>query len=217
MAADSALSAVSAGSDVDVQLAGPGVDVLRTTAEEVKQRLRGYAGVYEVTDSFRAGKQEMKLGIKPAAETAGLRLQSRRVRQAFYGEEAQRIQRGRDDVRVMVRYPRDERRSPGDLENMRIRTPDGGQAPCPSARSRWSSPGAGSRRSAVWTPTGRSTSPPPIDPGVTSADAVIADLNARILPEVLAGYPVGFYTLEGAMAESATPSAGCGAVSRSRC
>ncbi len=47
------------------------------------------------------------------------------VRQAFYGDEAQRIQRGRDDVRVMVRYPRDERRSLGNLENMRIRTPDG--------------------------------------------------------------------------------------------
>lgn len=106
--------------------------MLRAAAAEVKQRLRGYAGVYEVTDSFRAGKQEeMKLGIKPAAETAGLTLQNlgRQVRQAFYGEEAQRIQRGRDDVRVMVRYPRDERRSLGDLENMRIRTPDGGQVP----------------------------------------------------------------------------------------
>ena len=73
----------------------------------------------------------MKLGIRPAAETAGLTLQSlgRQVRQAFYGEVAQRIQRGRDDVRVMVRYPRDERRSLGDLENMRIRTPEGGQVP----------------------------------------------------------------------------------------
>ena len=51
------------------------------------------------------------------------------MRQAFYGEEAQRIQRGRDDVRAMVRYPRDERRSLGDLENIRIPTPDGGQVP----------------------------------------------------------------------------------------
>ena len=88
-------------------------------------------GAQREVDSFRAGKQEMKLGIKPAAETVGLTLESlgRQVRQAFYGEEAQRIQRGRDDVRVMVRYPRDERRSLGDLGNMRIRTPDGGQMP----------------------------------------------------------------------------------------
>ena len=122
---------MSAGSDIDVQLAGPDLDVLRAAAAEVRRRLGAYAGVYEVSDSFRAGKAEMKLGIKPAAEVAGLTLENlgRQVRQAFYGEEAQRIQRGRDDVRVMVRYPRDERRSLGDLDNMRIRTPDGGQVP----------------------------------------------------------------------------------------
>ena len=126
------------GSDVDVQLAGADLGRLRAAAEEVKRRLREYAGVYEVTDSFRAGKEEMKLGIKPAAEALGLTLQDlgRQVRQAFYGEEAQRIQRGRDDIRVMVRYPRDERRSLGDLENMRIRTPDGGEVPFRSGRRR---------------------------------------------------------------------------------
>ncbi|MCY3846271.1 MAG: hypothetical protein OXH69_22325, partial [Acidobacteria bacterium] len=91
-----------AGSDVDVQLAGADLARLRAAAEEVKRRLREYAGVYEVTDSFRAGKEEMKLGIKPAAEALVLTLQDlgRQVRQAFYGEEAQRIQRGRDDIRV---------------------------------------------------------------------------------------------------------------------
>ena len=135
---DFALSTLSAGSDVDVQLAGPDVDVLRTAAEEVKQHLRGYAGVYEVTDSFRAGKQEMKLGIKPSAETVGLTLESlgHQVCQALYGEEAQRIQRGRDDVRVMVRYPRDERRSLGDLENMRIRHPGRGPGALQPGRHR---------------------------------------------------------------------------------
>ena len=109
----------------------PDLDRLRAAAVAVKQRLLEYSGVYEVTDSFRAGKEEVKLGIKPSAEALGLTLQDlgRQVRQAFYGEEAQRIQRGRDDVRVMVRYPRDERRSLGDLENMRIRTPDGGAVP----------------------------------------------------------------------------------------
>ena len=119
------------GDDVDVQLAGSDLGALRGAAVEVKQRLLEYAGVTEVTDSFRAGKEEVKLGIKPAAEALGLTLQDlgRQVRQAFYGEEAQRIQRGRDDIRVMVRYPRDERRSLGDLENMRIRTPGGGAVP----------------------------------------------------------------------------------------
>ena len=64
------LSIMNPGSDVDVQLGGPNLDRLRAAAEDVKQRLREYAGVYEVTDSFRA--RQMKLGIKPAAENLGL-------------------------------------------------------------------------------------------------------------------------------------------------
>ncbi len=97
----------------------------------MKQRLGEYTGVYEISDSFRDGKKEVKLNIKPEAEALGLTLSDlgRQVRQAFFGEEAQRIQRGRDDIRVMVRYPSEKRRSLGDLENMRIRTPDGQEVP----------------------------------------------------------------------------------------
>ena len=78
------------GDDVDVMLVGPNMDRLRAAADEVKRHLGAYRGVYGITDSFRAGKQEMKLDIKPAAETLGLTLQNlgRQVRQAFYGEEA---------------------------------------------------------------------------------------------------------------------------------
>ena len=194
------MSVMSFGDDVDVQLAGPDVEQLRAAAEEVKRRLAGYAGVYEISDSFRAGKVEMQLGIKPAAETLGLTLQDlgRQVRQAFYGEEAQRIQRGRDDIRVMVRYPRDDRRSLGDLENMRIRTPNGGEVPFGQVAQ--VEPGRGfasikrvDRNRAVNVTAS-------VDPALTSAGAVIADLRARILPEVLADYPGVFYTFEGAQA-----------------
>ena len=102
------LSVLNVGDDIDVQLAGPDPDRLRAAAAAVRGRLAEYAGVYGVADSFRAGKQEMRLRIRAPAETLGLSLQDlgRQVRQAFYGDEAQRIQRGRDDVRVMVRYPR---------------------------------------------------------------------------------------------------------------
>ena len=194
-------SAMSPGDDVDVQLAGSDIDQLRAAAEEVKRRLAEYAGVYEISDSFRAGKIEMQLGIKPAAETLGLTLQDlgRQVRQAFYGEEAQRIQRGRDDIRVMVRYPRDDRRSLGDLENMRIRTPNGAEVPFGQVAQ--VEPGRGfasikrvDRNRAVNVTAS-------VDPALTSAGAVIADLQARILPEVLADYPGVFYTFEGAQAQ----------------
>ena len=196
-------SVMSPGDDVDVQLAGPDVERLRRAAEAVKARLAEYAGVYEISDSFRAGKQEMQLGIKPAAETLGLTLQDlgRQVRQAFYGEEAQRIQRGRDDIRVMVRYPRGDRRSLGDLENMRIRTPNGGEVPFSQVAEVVPGRGFASIKRVDRNRAVNVTAS--VDPAITSAGAVIADLQARILPEVLAAHPGVFYTFEGAQAEQA--------------
>ena len=195
------MSLMTPGDDVDVQLAGPDVDRLRAAAEAVKGRLAEYTGVYEISDSFRAGKEEMQLGIRPAAETLGLTLQDlgRQVRQAFYGEEAQRIQRGRDDIRVMVRYPRDDRRSLGDLENMRIRTPNGGEVPFSQVAQVESGRGFASIKRVDRNRAVNVTAS--VDPAVTSANAVIADLDNRILPELLRDYPGVFYTFEGAQAE----------------
>ncbi len=195
------MSMMSPGDDVDVQLAGPDMDALRAAANEIKERLLQYAGVNEVSDSFRAGKAEVKLGIKPAAETLGLTLGDlgRQVRQAFYGEEAQRIQRGRDDIRVMVRYPRDERRSLGDLENMRVRTKDGAEVPFRQVAVVEPGRGFASIRRVDRNRAVNVTAS--VDSNVTSAGEVIADLDTRILPEVLASYPGVFYTFEGAMAE----------------
>ncbi|MDE2906285.1 MAG: efflux RND transporter permease subunit, partial [Acidobacteriota bacterium] len=103
VAVDFHTSLLSSGEDVDVELSGRDLDRLREAADVLKGRLAEYAGVYAIADSMRTGKAEMRLAIRPAAETLGLTLQDlgRQVRQAFYGEEAQRIQRGRDDVRVM--------------------------------------------------------------------------------------------------------------------
>ncbi|MEM7199098.1 MAG: efflux RND transporter permease subunit [Planctomycetota bacterium] len=124
-------SIVSSGEDVNVQLSATRIDTLRRAADEVKAKLATYAGVADITDSLRAGKRELRLSIRPEAETLGLTLAdlARQVRQAFYGEEAQRVQRNRDDVKVMVRYPEADRRSLGDLEDMRIRTASGAEVP----------------------------------------------------------------------------------------
>ncbi len=198
---DFQVSATSPGDDVDVMLVGPDIEQLRAAADEVKAQLGGYAGVHSITDSFRAGKEELKLNIKPAAEALGLTLRDlgSQVRQAFYGEEAQRIQRGRDDVRVMVRYPADQRRSVGDLENMRIRTPDGGEVPFRQVAV--VEPGRGfasikrvDRNRAINVSAA-------VDEGVTSGASVIADIRARILPAVLAKYPRVSYVFEGVQAE----------------
>jgi multidrug efflux pump subunit AcrB len=121
----------SMGDPIQLQLRGRDVEELREAAAYLRSELARYPGVMDLSDSFRAGKQEVKLDILPAAKTLGLTLNdlARQVRQAFYGEEAQRIQRGSDDVRVMVRYPEDERESLGNLEDMRIRTIDGTEVP----------------------------------------------------------------------------------------
>ena len=121
----------SAGDPLALQLRGRDVEELKRAAAHLRTELARYPGVMDLSDSFRAGKQEIKLDILPEAKPLGITLNdlARQVRQAFYGEEAQRIQRGTDDVRVMVRYPEDERRSIGNLEDMRIRTADGTEVP----------------------------------------------------------------------------------------
>jgi len=119
------------GAPIDVQLSGPNFDDMRTVAQSVKERLRGYPGVFDIADNFEDGKEEIKLRLQPAAELLGLTLDdlARQVREAFYGFEVQRIQRGRDEVRVFVRYPERERRKLETLETMRIRTPAGAEVP----------------------------------------------------------------------------------------
>ena len=121
----------SAGRPLEYQLQGKEVDELRTAAEFLKAELARYDGVFDISDSFRSGKQEIQLNLLPEARNLGLTLSdlASQVRSAFYGAESQRVQRGKDDVRVMVRFPEAERKSIGNLEDMYIRTPDGNQVP----------------------------------------------------------------------------------------
>lgn len=117
--------------DVHIQLAGPDLLELRAAADELQERALLFAGVTGTRDTFREGKRELKLKLLPEGESMGLRLAdvARQVRQAFYGEEAQSVQRGRDEVDVMVRYPESERRAMASLENMRVRGPGGLEVP----------------------------------------------------------------------------------------
>ena len=119
------------GPPIAFNLAGRNYRQLEQAAADLEQHLAGFDGVFEIQVSANAGPEEVRLAIKPEAEASGLTLQDlgRQVRTAFYGAEAQRIQRGDQEVRVMVRYPRSERQSLGNLENMWVRTPDGRELP----------------------------------------------------------------------------------------
>jgi len=119
------------GNAIDLELVGQDLDELETVTEDIKATLGEFDGVIDISDSNIQGKRELELEIRPGAEALGLRLRdvARQVRQGFYGEEVQRLQRGKHEVEVFVRYPRDERRSIADLENMKIRTADGTEVP----------------------------------------------------------------------------------------
>lgn len=121
----------STGEAINVELSHQDFDTLLAATEGLKKRLAGFKGVSDIADSFEPGKIELKLSLTDLGRTSGLTLSelARQVRQGFYGEEVQRVQRGRDDIKVMVRYPEAQRRSLGDVHNMRIRLPDGTEVP----------------------------------------------------------------------------------------
>lgn len=125
--------AAAGGNAIDLEVSGPDLHELEAATGEIKEVLHSYGGVIDIGDSNLEGKRELKLEILPGAEALGLRLEdvARQVRQGFYGDEVQRLQRGRNEVKVFVRYPRDERKSIADLDRMKIRTASGGQVPFP--------------------------------------------------------------------------------------
>ncbi|MDO6461371.1 efflux RND transporter permease subunit [Granulosicoccaceae sp. 1_MG-2023] len=116
---------------IDVQILGRDLDDLRAFGTLVRGHLAAYPGVFDIEDSLSGGKREIRIELKPAAALLGVRLAdiARQVRQALYGLEVQRIQRDRDEVKVFVRYPAQERRTVADLRNMLIRTADGNAVP----------------------------------------------------------------------------------------
>lgn len=119
------------GKPIKLLLASRNVEELEALSADVRSALLSYPGVFDVSDSFDSPRDELVLELKPAAETLGISLADvgRQVRQAFYGAEAQRIPRGREDVKVMVRYPEEERLAIASLNDMYIRVPGGGEVP----------------------------------------------------------------------------------------
>ena len=119
------------GSDVDYELAHPDSDTLDRAAAELKAAYAEIPSLYEIQDSISLGKRQYDIELTPAGEAAGLTPLdvARQLRRHFFGDEVQRIQRGRREVKVMVRYPGEQRRSTRDLFNARIRLADGTLAP----------------------------------------------------------------------------------------
>ncbi len=191
----------SAGDPVSVQLAHRDFDVLLMAVDRLKAVIAEYPGTKDVADSFLPGKKELKLSLTPEGRAAGLTLSdlARQVRAGFYGQEVQRIQRGRDDIRVMVRYPETERRSRGDIDEMRIRLPGGAEVPFTTVAVVEEGRGY-----AVINRTDRRrvvTVSSDVDEDVANANEISSNLRNEVLPALVKEYPGLTFDFEGEQRE----------------
>ncbi len=177
------------GGDLVVNLESENLEELKAAADEMKQVLATYQGVYDILDTFDSGKPEILYSITPEGQAAGLtkRDLARNVRDAFYGREAQRVQRGRDEVRVMIRYPLDQRASLQTLREMRVRNQDGTIVPFGVvADTRYSESLASIERYDSKRVVGVEAS---VDKSTTSSDEVLQRLQEEFFPQMRAKYP----------------------------
>lgn len=121
----------SAGADIEFELAHKDEAVLFQAVDAMKAGYAQISGVYDIQDSFSLGKRQFDVSLTAAGEAAGLTpaAVARQLRGYFFGQEVQRIQRGREELKVMVRYPEAERRSVRNLYDARIRLSDGTEIP----------------------------------------------------------------------------------------
>ena len=177
------------GDAMNFELSHEDFSKLLAASESLKGSLGDYAGASDITDSFEYGKAELKLSLKDTGRTLGLTLAdlARQVRQGFYGEEVQRVQRGRDDIRVMVRYPETERRSVANIENMRIRLPAGSETPFRLVADVEYGRGYATIRRADRRRIVNVTCD--VDEAVANASEINRDLVENVLPNLMAQYP----------------------------
>jgi len=177
------------GQGFNVQLESDNLDALQAAADELKSKVATFPGLYDVQDSFDSGQPEIRLLPTPAAEAAGFdrRSLAHNVRDAFYGREAQRVQRGRDEVKVMVRYPARERTQIDTLRNMRIRSENGSAIPFSIVAETSYGEALASIERADYTRIVSVTAA--VDKSITSGGEVLTRLEEEYFPTFRADHP----------------------------
>lgn len=189
------------GVDLDVALESDNLNELQQAAQSLKRSLQSIEGVFDIRDTFGAGAPEIDIRIKPQGELLGLGQAeiARQVRQAFFGAEIQRFQRGRHEVRVYARLPAAERDSLKALETLWIQTPDGERVPFASVAEAHFESGISSikrvdRARVVNIQTG-------IDKARIEPDEVVRKLSRDLLPQLQTSYPGISYRFAGQIEE----------------
>ncbi len=177
------------GDPIEIWVQGHHMEEILAASKELMARLDKFEGVYQIRSDHSAGKNEIRLSLKPEARTLGLTVEdlARQIYTGYFGDEALRLQRGRDDVRVKVRYTADERRRLADLDQVRIRTPNGFEVPLRSVADVIYAPGYaeigrvdGMRRVVVSAG---------VDTSKANAAEIFAELKAHFFPELMNNYP----------------------------
>ena len=119
------------GRPVSISLTGNNIEELKAAKTELKEKLSSLSQLKDISDNDPLGIKEVKLKLKPNAYMQGFTLEGliSQVRSGFFGRQAQRFQRGRDEVRVYVRFESEGRNSISDLDNMEVLSPNGGRIP----------------------------------------------------------------------------------------
>ena len=189
------------GAPIEIQLSSVNRDDLKAVTTILKDKLQTYAGVFDIKDSFSAGKDEIKLNLRPEAQNYGITMASlaRQVRQAFYGDEVQRVQRGRDEVKVFLRYPKEERVSLNNLEQMMVRVGNNIEVPLGQVAE-----GELSSGYSTITRTDRKRSisvTADVDLSEANANEILAKFELEHILPILRDYPSVNYSFEGEQRE----------------
>ena len=191
------------GAPIEIWLQGYDMDTILRASDDLMERLKEFEGVYQVKTDFTPGKNELRLKLKPEARTFGITVSDlgRQIFSAYYGNEALRIQRGRDDIRVKIRYTEKERTRLSDFEQLRIRTSQGNEVPLLSVADISYGPGFatitrtnGMRRVEVNAQ---------VDAKQANAREIMGELEANYFPALKSKYPALSISVEGHQARDA--------------
>ncbi len=188
---------IDLGPPIQAELSHPDPGRLGPVGDALTDRLRELQGVFDIRSDQDGGFREIQIELRPEARTLGLTLEglARQVRSAFFGNEALRVQRGREEVRVYVRLPEGERNAIADVEGYLVRTPAGAEVPLGRVASVHfgNSPSAIRRKDTqrVLTVTAD------INPAVVTGQEVTDHLTASVLPEIANRNPGLTYSFGG--------------------
>ncbi|MCG6944505.1 MAG: efflux RND transporter permease subunit [Deltaproteobacteria bacterium] len=188
------------GAALSVELSHRDVRVLERASAELAEALAFYPEAVDIDDGFSPGKHQLDFQITPEGRSLGLTSQevARQVRHAYYGAEALRQQRGRNEIKVMVRLPRDERTSEYNLEEMILRTPAGSEIPLREA--------VNVKRGRAYTTIDRRdgrrivTVTADVRPR-SKTGLILGSVKSEILPDLQRKYPGLTYSFEGRQAD----------------